>query len=382
MPWQQTDPMNEGMKFLALSQEKLYSHAELCDRFGISRQAGYVLLRRYAAEGIAALEPRSHAPKSCPHRMPADVEALLLEARRAHPTWGPRKIRAYLEPRYPGMPLPAPSTIGDLFSRAGLVEPLRKRRKWTHPGRIPASAEAPNELWTIDFKGEFRTRDGQLCYPLTVADAHTRFILGCDALDSTGGGGVRQVMERLFHTYGLPEVIRSDNGTPFCSKAIAGLSRLSIWWMKAGIGHNRTEPGHPEQNGSHERMHRTLKRETARPPERHREAQQERFDEFCREFNQERPHEALGMKTPGSLYTPSPRELPERLATPEYEGHCQVRRVRGNGILYFRDREIFLSELLIGEDVGLEEVDDGVWSIYFFGLLLGKLDERNWKISG
>ena len=382
MPWKQTDPMNERLKFIALSQEGLYSMSELCARFGISRPTGYKILARYAAEGTAALQDRSHAPKHCPHRIPEPVQAVVLEARRAHPHWGPRKILAYVGARRPELKLPAASTLGDLFTREGLTERRPRRRQWRHPGRTSRVASAPNELWTIDFKGNFRTGDGLVCYPLTVADAHTRFLLGCDVLGSVAHRGTQAVVERLFRTYGLPQAIRSDNGGPFCTQAIAGLSRLNIWWLKLGIGHDRIEPGHPEQNGSHERMHLTMKQDTQFPPAPDAALQQERYDGFRGEFNHERPHEALGMRTPGSLYTTSARALPERLPDPEYPGHCHVRQVRGNGILYFRNREIFLSELLIGERVAMEETEDGIWSLLFYNLLLGRLDERTGMISG
>lgn len=382
MPWSQTDPMKERMKFVALAQEGLYTMTELCERAGITRQAGYHLLRRYEAEGPSGLEPRSHAPKSCPHRIPEEIRTVLLEARKAHPLWGPRTILAYLGRRRPELALPAASTVGDLYKREGLVEPRPRRRRWSHPGRVLHKVEAPNQLWNVDFKGQFRVGDGKTCYPLTVTDTHTRYLLACDGLSSTAHSGACASFEHLFRARGLPQAIRSDNGNPFCTKAIAGLSRLSVWWTQLGIKHVRTEPGHPEQNGSHERMHRTLKAATLRPPARDVQAQQERFDAFRCNFNQERPHQALGMQTPDSLYVASEREMPERIAAPQYGGHCKVRRVRGNGILYFADRTIFLSELLIGQDVGLEEIEDGVWSIYFYDLLLARLDARTGDLSG
>lgn len=382
MPWSQTDPMNERVKFVAQAQEGPYSMTELCERFGISRQTGYKLLGRYNEEGIEGLKARSHAAKHCPHRIPGAIQTLLLEARRAHPRWGPRTILGWLHRRDPTLALPAPSTVGDLFARAGLVQSRPRRRTWRHPGRSSVEVRGPNQLWSTDFKGQFRTGDAQWCYPLTVADTHTRFLLACDGLNSTAHSGAQGVFARLFRTYGLPQAIRSDNGGPFSTQAIAGLSRLNVWWTKLGIGHARIQPGHPEQNGSHERMHRTLKEETLWPPAPTGQVQQMRFDSFRSEFNQERPHQALRMKTPGSLYVASERELPERIPAPEYAGHCRVRRVRGNGILYFRDRTIFLSELLIGEDVALEEIEDGVWSIYFYDLLLARMDERTFQLYG
>ncbi|HEX2094425.1 MAG TPA: IS481 family transposase [Longimicrobiaceae bacterium] len=382
MPWSETNPMNERLKFVALAQEGLYSMTELCARFGISRDTGYKIRRRYEAEGIEGLTDRSRAPKHCPHRIPEPLQALLLDLRREHPKWGPRTLLAYLRRHHPDLVLPAPSTVGDLFRRAGLVQPRPHQRTWTHPGRAQTQVHAPNQLWTTDFKGQFRTRDAQLCYPLTIADAHTRFVLAVDGLSSTAHSGARAVFERVFRTYGLPQAIRSDNGGPFATKAVSGLSQLSVWWTQLGIQHQRIEPGHPEQNGSHERMHRTLKEATQWPPAADGPEQQARFDHFRAEFNDERPHQALGMQTPGSLYGASEREMPERIPAPEYPGHCEIRQVRGNGILYFRDRTIFLSELLIGQQVALEEIADGVWSIYFYGLLLARLDERTFEISG
>jgi putative transposase len=382
MPWHKTNPMNERLRFVAQAQEGLYSMAELSERYGVSRQTGYALLDRYRELGIDGLKDRSHAPKHCPHRISGAIRELLLESRRAHPTWGPRKILAWLRPRHEGLELPAASTVGDLYSQELLVKARARRRHWSQPGRAKIEVNGPNDRWSIDFKGEFRTLDGNLCYPLTIADAHTRFVLAVDGLCSTAHAPARVVVERVFREYGLPAVIRSDNGGPFATKAIAGLSRLNVWWTQLGIKHDRIAPGRPDQNGSHERMHLTLKQETVVPPALDGEAQQGRFDAFRSEFDFERPHEALGMQTPGSLYTRSPRELPERLPEPEYPAHCVIRQVRANGILYFRDRSIFLSELLIGQLIALEEIADGVWSIYFYDLLLARLDERTWTMSG
>jgi len=368
------------MRFVALVKEGLYEMTELCERFGVSRQTGYTTLRHYEQHGIDGLKDRSHAPRTCPHRIDEAMCELLLEARRAHPHWGPRTIIEWLKPRYPELTLPAASTVGDLYSREKLVKRRTRTRNWSHPGREWVRVGDPNDLWTIDFKGEFRMGNGQRCYPLTMMDAHTRFLLVCHGLGSTAHAGTQAVVERAFREYGLPKVIRTDNGGPFATKAIAGLSRLNLWWAQLGIGHDRIAPGHPEQNGSHERMHLTLKQETAFPPAEDGARQQERLDGFRHEFDFERPHHALGMRTPGSLYTPSARELPERVPEPEYPAHCIVRQVRANGILYFRDRSIFLSELLIGHDVALEEIADGIWSIYFYKLLLARFSEADGKL--
>jgi putative transposase len=382
MPFKGADPVKARMRFVAMKEEGLFTHTELCERFGVTRQAGYDLIKRYEAEGVDGLKDRSHAPKRVPHRIAEEVAAVLLETRKAHPDWGPRTILAYLAGQHLELELPAASTVGDLFKRSGMVHPRPRRRVWRHPGRSTITAKAPNEMWSVDFKGQFRTRDGQTCYPLTVADTHTRFLLGCNGLSSTGHQGAQQVFDRLFREYGLPGAIRSDNGSPFSSKAIGGLSRLNVWWTQLGIHHDRTEPGHPEQNGSHERMHRTLKRVTVWPPAADGVEQQARFDAFRAEYNHVRPHHALEMRTPGSLYRPSERTLPECLAGPEYPGHCIIRQVRANGIVHFRDRDLFLSEVLIGHHVAFEEIGDRLWSVYFYDLLLARLDERSFTFSG
>lgn len=383
MPWNHSDPETERMRFVTLAQEGLYEMTELCERFGVSRQTGYTTLERVEKHGIDGLKDRSHAPHSCPQRIGEEMRELLLEARRAHPGWGPRTLIDWLKqkPQHHGVTFPAASTVGDLYSREGLVKRRPRTRNWSHPGRDRVRVGEPNDLWTMDFKGDFRMGDGRRCYPLTIADAHTRFLLVCHGLDSTAHAGAQAVVERAFREYGLPQAIRTDNGGPFATKAIAGLSRLNVWWAQLGIGHNRIAPGHPEQNGSHERMHRTLKQETAFPPAADGPAQQQRFDAFRAEFDFERPHQALGMRTPGSLYTPSARELPGRVPEPEYPAHCIVRQVRANGILYFRDRSIYLSELLIGQPIALEEIADGIWSVYFYKLLLARLDERSFALS-
>ncbi len=380
MPWTRTDPQKERLRFVTKAEEGVFSHKELCARFEVSRQTGYTTLQRWREEGAEGLKERSRAPLHSPQRISDELAALLLATRRAHPDWGPKKIHAYLQRRDAGLVLPAASTTGELYRRAGLVAP-RKQRRWVHPGRVQVDVRGPNDLWATDFKGEFRTRDGVTCYPLTVTDLDTRYLLACQGLCSIGHAGTQDVFASLFRERGLPGAIRSDNGPPFATKAIAGLSRLNVWWTKLGIRHDRIQPGRPDQNGSHERMHRTLKQATLRPPADDMLEQQDRFDRFAREFNEERPHEALGNATPASRYARSQREMPEKLPAPSYEGHCRIRRIRGNGILYFGDRQYFLSELLIGEDVALEEIEDGVWSIFFYDLLLARLDERAGRVT-
>lgn len=380
MPWKETDPMIERTQFIAAYLSHVYSMTELCERFGIRRNTGYKWVRRYTARGPAGLQEQSRAPHRSPHRMSEEEEAVLLEAKRAHLHWGPRKILPYLARRRPDLALPAPSTAGALFQRAGLSQARKRRRGHRHPGAIPLQAETPNAVWTADFKGQFRTGDGLYCDPLTVADAYSRFLLGCSARLSTKQVEARPIFERLFQDYGLPDAIRTDNGPPFATPAFCGLSKLSVWWIKLGIRHQRIEPGRPEQNGAHERMHRTLKAEATRPPEPSQAAQQARFDRFRREYNDERPHEALHYSTPASLYRPSPRSLPAPLPAPTYPGHYVVRRVSNAGTFRFQTRQLFISDTLLQEDIALEETADGIWSIYFYDVLLARLDERDFKL--
>jgi putative transposase len=380
MPWKETDPMTERLQFIATYLSQVYSMTELCERFGIRRNTGYQWVRRYTAQGLAGLQEQSRAPPRCPHRMSEEVEAVLLEAKQAHPHWGPRKILPYLARRQPDLGLPAPSTAGELFQRAGLSQARNRRRGHRHPGASPRRAEVPNAVWTADFKGQFRTGDGCYCYPLTVADAYSRCLFSCSARLSTKQVEARPIFERLFQDYGLPDAIRTDNGAPFATPAFCGLSRLSVWWIKLGIRHQRIEPGRPEQNGAHERMHRTLKAEATRPPEPNQAAQQARFDRFCREYNAERPHEALNYNTPASLYRPSARPMPAKRPAPTYPGHYLVPRVSNAGTFRFQTRQLFISDTLLQEDSALEETADGLWSIYFYDVLLARLDERDFKL--
>lgn len=293
MPWMETVPMEQRTQFIDDVQEGYYTMTELCARYGISRKTGYKWLERFAEGGRRGLADRSRAPHSCPHRIDDDVANRLCDARRKHPDWGPAKLLDWLLPRYPDIEWPAASTVGDLFARRGLVVKRRRRRVPQHPGVVPPTTDAPNDLWTADFKGQFTTRDGGWCYPLTIADQHTRFLLTCRGLLSTKGVGVRQFMERTFRQYGLPRAIRTDNGVPFATTGIHGLSQLNVWWMRLGIQHQRIHPGRPQQNGAHERMHRTLKRAAIRPPRADCAAQQRVFDTFRREYNTERPHAYL-----------------------------------------------------------------------------------------
>lgn len=305
----------------------------------------------------------------------------ILELRRRHPSWGPKKLLTILRRRHPRVPWPATSTVGDLLSRHGLIERKRRRTYPGHPGKPTQSMDAPNDIWCIDFKGEFKTGDGQYCYPLTVTDGYSRFILGCQGLRSTAHGGAQPALQRMFQAYGLPTILRSDNGVPFATTAIGRLSRLSIWWIRLGIDPELIEPGHPEQNGRHERMHKTLKQETTRPPATALRGQQRRFDRFRTECNEERPHEALDHATPASRYQPSLRSFPVRLPPIEYPAHFETRLMSRNGGFRWASTRVPLSHLLEGQYIGLEEVDDGIWGVYYSTVRLGQMDERLLKVE-
>lgn len=380
MPWEARSIMEERYRFVQLVESGEYTVSEACGVFGISRQTGHKWLGRYAGEGLEGLRDRSRAPHGCPHRTSESTEREILEAWSAHPDWGPRKLRRWWLRRYRDAEWPAASTVGAALERHGRTRKRRRRPTVVpHPGRPQAEAWGPNELWTSDFKGEFRTRDGRWCYPLTVADQCSRFLLGCRALPSTKMTGVRPALQLVFEEYGLPRAILTDNGPPFSSAAGLGrLSRLSVWWIRLGIVPLLIEPGHPEQNGRHERMHRTLKPRT-RPAAASCRGQQRIFDRFREEFNVERPHDGLGGRTPGDVYQASPRTFPRRLPPLEYGSDCEVRKVCGNGCLVWHNEFVFISRVLIGEYVGLTESGDGIWSVRFGPRLLGKFNERDWS---
>ena len=382
MPWKETTSMDERVKFMRDYAEGLYRFSELCAHYSISRKTGYKWLARYQTKGEAGLQDQSRAPKGCPHQVKGVVAEKLIAFRKRHPHWGPKKIVAVLAEREARVAWPAPSTVGALLKRAGLVEPRRRRPQPGHPGLGETAMDAPNRVWTADFKGEFKTRDGAYCYPLTVVDGYSRYLLACQALSSTEHVGVVPVFEGLFREHGLPEVIRTDNGVPFASQAIVRLSRLQVWWIKLGIMPELIEPAHPEQNGRHERLHRTLKAEATRPPAASARGQQRVFDRFRTEYNAERPHEALGQVAPAKVYHASPRRVPGRLAQIVYPAHYEVRLVSRNGGMRWNKAWVNVSHVLAEEYVGLEEVNDGVWSVYFGPVLLGRMDEKVGRIAG
>jgi putative transposase len=374
MPWKESSVVEERLRFVLEHEEEQYTMSELCHIYGISRETGYKWLRRYQKQGWAGLQDLDRAPQRHPNQMPPERERAILELRRARMSWGPRKLKRVLERRDGEQRWPAASTIGALLAREGLVVHRKQRRRVPAYTQPFASAHAPNRVWCCDFKGWFRTGDGQRIDPLTISDAHSRYLLRCQAVEQSNTEQVQAVFEATFREYGLPEAIRSDNGGPFASRAMAGLSRLAVWWMKLGIVPERIAAGHPEQNGRHERLHRTLKQETASPPAANRRAQQRAFDRFRQEYNQQRPHEALAMETPSAFYRPSPRLYPARLPEPEYPSAMQVRRVHEHGQFHWKYRDVFLSKVLWGERIGLLPVDDRFLTIYCAAFPIARFD--------
>ena len=378
MPWQETSPMEERLQFVKDVESGLFTMTELTEQYGISRKTGYKWLDRYAATGIGGLIDRSRRPHDCPTATEDEVIDRLVALRKRHPRWGPKKLLPVLARQDPQTVWPGRSTVSALLKQRGLVTPRDRRRRRRPEGLTPrAGMTAPNEVWTTDFKGEFRTGDGRYCYPLTLRDGFSRFVLRCDALAACTYEATRHRFARAFATYGLPLRIRSDNGTPFAGPGFGRLSQLSVWWMRLGIVPERIAPGHPEQNGSHEQFHAVLKAETTRPPAPHRHAQQRRFTRFCAEYNQERPHEALHDQAPASCYVPSPRALPSRVPPLEYAGHCEVRRVSSDGHISWTGEPVFVSKALVGEYVAFEEVDEGLWTLFFATVALARYDERH-----
>jgi putative transposase len=380
MPWKETCVMEERMRFVLAAKKEGAVMTVVCAEAGISRQTGYTLLKRYEAEGVSGLKDRSRAP----HKHGLSREAELVDdvlALREHYGWGPKKLRHKLGELRPDIVLPSASAIGDWLAKRGLTE-KRRRRPRCRPSSQPfAAADQPNAVWTADFKGWFRTGDGARCDPLTLSDAMSRYLLCCQAVERADYGHVRPVFDAAFCEYGLPWAIRSDNGPPFASTAVGGLSALSLWWIKLGIQPERIEPAKPQQNGRHERMHRTLKHDTAKPPAVSLSEQQARFDNFRRIYNSERPHEALDFQYPAVLYRPSPRPYPCPLREPAYGQGCVVRRVRSNGEIKWRGDLIFISQVLVGEPVGIEPTTSGDWRVRYADVELGFIDTSRGRLN-
>jgi len=376
MGWTETCALDERVRFVMAVETQEAPFAVVCRRFGVSRKTGYKWIERYEAAGVAGLVDRSRKPWHHPNEVADEIAERCLAVRQAHPSWGPVKVKAWLERRAPGTRWPAASTIGELFDREGLTVKRRLRRR-SPPSSAPfAGCTAANDVWCMDFKGWFLTGDGTHCEPLTVADAHSRYFLRCQALEQTDTDHVWPVLEAAFREFGLPHRLRSDNGSPFASTGAGGLSRLSVKIIKAGVVPERIAPGKPQQNGRLERLHLTLLQETANPPARSLREQLGRFRSFQVLYNEERPHAALGNDTPAQHYVVSPRRFDGVLREPNYEADHAIRRVRHNGEIRWRNGTIYISGALSGEPVGLSENDDGSWTACYGPVVLGIIDHR------
>ena len=381
MVWKETCAVDERMQFVLTVTRGEECFAAVCRRFEISRRVGYKWLARYRELGVDGLSDRSRAPHHHRQAIAAALAERCLGVRRTHPTWGPVKVRAWLERREPQISWPAPSTIGALFDREGLTVKRRRRRRAAARTQPFAACAAANDVWCIDFKGWFVTGDGVRCDPLTLSDAYSRHLLRCQALARTDTAHVWPILEAAFREWGLPLVLRSDNGPPFASTGAGGLSRFSVRVLKAGVMPERIDPGQPQQNGRHERLHLTLKQDTASPPARNLRRQRDRFRQFQRIYNEERPHEALDNATPADHYDASPRQWDGVLRAPDYPDDHEVRRVRRNGEIRWRGNTVYISQALAGEPVGLEERPDGAWRVRYGAIELGHIEHRGARLK-
>ena len=381
MPWCEMSPVEQRLEFVREYATGFFTMTELAAQYGISRKTGYKWLDRYETDGAEGLCDQSRRPHTSPHATDAALVDAVLAIRRRHPRWGATKLLAIAAGRHPRAAWPSRSTVCNWLRDHHLVTP--RTRPASSP-QAPRAALAPitaaNQTWTTDFKGEFRTGDGLYCYPLTLRDGFSRFVLRCDGLLARTVVATQHRFARAFAAYGLPVRIRSDNGLPFAGPGLAGLSTLSVWWIRLGIVPERIAPGHPEQNGSHEQFHRVLKADTARPPAPNCTAQQQRFRRFVREYNEERPHEALNNRPPATRYEPSPRALPRRLPPLEYPGHMEPRRVSNCGTVSWASAPLFLATALAGDWVAFDEVDDGLWTIHFATVALARYDARQRRL--
>lgn len=380
MPWKECNPMDERIQFIMLCQKGLHSMVELCDLFGISRKTGYKWLKRYRKYGAPGLLERSRAPHEIPHKSNKEVVKFIRRTMKRHPFWGGRKVRYYAQKKRPDLAMPSETTVSNIILREGLRRRKPKRKKPGHPGKPIYITKEPNDLWTTDFKGEFKTRDGRYCYPLTIMDEHTRFIIEIKGLRSMKQKPVMQVFKDVFKQYGLPRAIKSDNGNPFASTGISRLSKLSVWWIKLGILPVLIEPGSPGQNAYHERMHKTLKEETTYPADANLSIQNRTFKQWMDEYNYDRPHEYLNNNFPCEYYEPSSREYPIHRLGVKYPDHFEIRRVSATSAIRWHSQYVSVGSVLIGEHLGLEPICDGIWAVYFSWKRIGFLDESKMKI--
>ena len=382
MPWTEVRPMDQKLLFIADHLREVITFSDLCDRYGISRKTGYKWVARYEELGLEGLKDQPRCPHHHPLTTPYAVRQMIKELRSHYKDPpGPKKIQVLLRQKHPDWDIPSKTTIYKILAEEGLIQ-RQRRRKRVPAGQLPfAAVHEPNDVWSADFKGQFKTQDSVWCYPLTIMDHQSRYLLECLDCQGTGIEQTKRAFEKIFREYGLPWRIRTDNGVPFAAKSPGGLTQLSKWWVRLGIMPERIAPGKPQQNGRHERMHRTLKKETAIPPAPTAHLQQQAFDAFRQRYNTERPHESLGQKTPGSIYRPSARPMPEKLPELEYPGHFRVALVHYNGIIQHQSHRVYVSGLLKGEKLGVEETADAIFDVYFGFLRLGSFDMRTVKKS-
>src|SRR5882757_549398 len=379
MPWQESCAMDERVGFINDQLSGSWTMTELCERYEVSRKTGYKWLERYRLLGGSGLMDRSRAPLMHGRATPVHLAEAIIGLRGERPSWGPRKIIAKLSARQPDVEWPAASTAGEILKRAGLVCGRRLRRRGPpRMGELTVPQHA-NHVWGVDHKGWVRLGDGARAELLTMMDGFSRYLISLSATGSTSHDEAKPLFERAFRDHGLPELIRSDNGTPFASSGTTGLTALSAWWIKLGIEHERIDPGHPQQNGRHERFHLTLL-EAMRPPPPTRAAQARRFAAFVRDYNEERPHEALGQRMPASVYQPSPRVMPARLPKPDYPAEAAVRQVRSNGEIKWQGDFVHICSSLAGEAIAVEETEDGHWQVRFFNVPIGIIDQKTRKL--
>jgi transposase InsO family protein len=374
--------MDQKILFVADWLRQVSSFSELCERYTISRKTGYKWIWRYNQGGIEGLRDASRRPRQSPQQTPYPIRRAILDLRtRGNLVLGPKKIQTLLRQKFPHEEIPSRTTIYKILHAEGFLTPRRRKRRVAPFAQPFARATDSNDLWSADYKGQFKLQDGRWCYPLTIMDHLSRYLLCCHGLDGPRFAETQQAFRRCFQDYGLPWRIRTDNGVPFATTATGGLSRLAIWWITLGILPERIEAGKPQQNGRHERMHRTLKQAATQPPGTTLVDQQRRFDQFRFTYNEQRPHEALGQQLPASCYRPSPRPYTETPAELSYPDYFVLRRVQQSGLVYCRNKTIYVSHLLQGQLVGLNEIDNGIWDVYFGPIRLGNFDERQAKGS-
>jgi transposase InsO family protein len=380
VPWKETGPMEERTKFILLYQHDGWSMSDLCEMFEISRKTGYKWLNRYERIGVTGLQELSRAPYRHPNAVSPEIEAAIVHLKQQRMKRGPKKVLQMLQMKHPDIHWPVPSTVGAILKRHDLVRPRGRSRKSSPYEQPFLGLDRPNAVWSADLKGWFETGDKQRCDPLTITDNYSRFLIRCRVVRPTSFDAIQPVFTSAFYEYGLPDAIRTDNGSPFATTTVGGLSRLSVWWIKLGIIPERITPGKPQQNGRHERMHRTLKDEAISPPQPTSRQQQIAFDRFRQEYNHERPHEAIGQRCPADIYRASHRSYPLRLSEMIYPDDMKIHRVKSQGDISWKNHHVYLADILAGETVGMRQVAEHLWDIYFGPIRLAQLDTFQLKL--